>query len=385
MNATPCLVTLGYRKGAYEAIARLGMDAVLVNPVAAPRRFRHRIAAWIGEDWGQPESLARELKKALGDRKAGGVLALTEGSVGPAAVLRRSLGFAGISPETARIVRDKLAMKRFFRARGIAVTDWKPIDERTHADDLVEALGLPLVIKQRDSSGSRGLVIARDRAGARAAIRPGWMAERWIQGREMSVESLVGGGIILLSNPTEYLEPLWCNIVPLQLQETQAKMARDLNRAVLAALDFPPGIAHLELFLTEKGPVLGEIALRPPGGHIMELMALAYGFDPWEALIRLEMGEPIALPRQHRQFAGMWLLHPGPGTVGEIRGLAGARATPGIAKLVIKVKEGDRLPPRTGSGQEAGYLLATGATREAVIAALERARENVRFDLDPGP
>ena len=38
----------------------------------------------------------------------------------------------------------------------------------------------------------------------------------------------------------------------------------------------------MEVFLGEEGPVFGEIAARPPGGYLMDLIPRAYGFDPWE-------------------------------------------------------------------------------------------------------
>jgi biotin carboxylase len=277
---------------------------------------------------------------------------------------------------------DKRLMKRAAMDAGIPVTPWRELGPGVDARALVAELGLPLVLKLPRSSGSRGQVVAQSLEEVAAALPGAALAERFVHGREMSIESFVSGGELIFANPTEYLLPLHASIVaapPTAAGDWEA--ARQLSARVLDAFGFERGMAHLELFLTDQGPVLGEVAARPPGGRLMPLLLRAYGFDPWETLLRIELGRPVSLPRAPRRCAGAWMLHPGAGLVSGVDGLEAARAVPGIRRVRLRVRPGDRIDVRIGSGQDIGYLQAEGPHRDAVAAALVEAHRLVRVQL----
>jgi biotin carboxylase len=251
---------------------------------------------------------------------------------------------------------------------------------------LVAQLGLPLVLKPRDQSGSRGYVIASSREEVAAALQPGLLAERFIHGIEMSIETFRQGGRTLFANPTSYHLPLWANIVPAPLGEEMRRLVLGFNDQVLSALEVRRGLAHLEIYLTPAGPVVGELAVRPPGGYLMRLLELVYGFDPWEALLRiLVLGETVAFPDAGTGYAGVRILHPGAGTVVAVEGLAALRARPGVVEAEVRVGVGSRLGPRLGTGQEAGHLIAAAPTLAEVAALLDAAPELLRIRVRPPP
>ena len=167
------------------------------------------------------------------------------------------------------------------------------------------------MLKAAVGSGSRGTQVVRERDGVPDPLPPGWMAESFVVGVEMSVETFVADDAPLLVNPTQYLVPAWSSLVPAPLPDLGTLVAH--AEAARRALGVTSGVAHLEVFLTDDGPVFGELAARPPGGHIMRLMALAYGFDPWEAVLRIALGETPALPEHAERTAAVRILHPGPG------------------------------------------------------------------------
>lgn len=53
-----------------------------------------------------------------------------------------------------------------------------------------------------------------------------------------------------------------------------------MNHQVIKALNIKWGLTHLEYYGDRNGELFGEIALRPTGGYIMELIKCAYDFDP---------------------------------------------------------------------------------------------------------
>ncbi|GIW71107.1 MAG: argininosuccinate lyase [Planctomycetota bacterium] len=374
---------VGSRRGALAAAERLGLRVLLVTDRAPARARRPKLAGWAEVDLRArpPAEVAAAALELCARERVEAVLALTEFSAVAAAEVRAALGLPGLGPEQAWRCRDKLLMKQCARAAGVRCADTVEIGPATTAAELVERLGLPLVIKQRAGAGGRGTVLARDLAAVAAALQPGWLAEAFVDGIEMSVETLQAAGQVLFVNPTEYLRPGWASIVPAALQQTARSAALDLNRRALAALGIAHGMTHLELFLTPRGPVLGEVAARPPGGFLMDLIGRAYGFDPWEALLRVELGEQPALPRTAGLYAGAWLLHPGGGTVRAVAGLEQARAVAGVEEVRCSLAIGQPLAPRTSTAQWVGRILACGRERDAVAAALERAASALRIEM----
>ena len=386
------IVLVGYRPGALHAASRLGLRTLLVDDKppseAAQRRIQGSVCIPVEQD---PEASAAAIHEALDGSTPRAVVATGERRVLEAAHLRARLGLPGIDPATALTARDKPQMKARVRAAGVRCTDWAELDPTTSAQDLMPALGLPLVLKRRDGCGTAGLVRARTEAEVADALaslspeaRPHWMAERFVHGNEMSVESFVHQGRILFVNPTEYYVPGFSSIAPAALAETEREAVCELNAAALAALGLTQGMTHLELYRTEEGPVFGEVAVRPPGGRLMRLLRRAYGFDPWETVIQLELGgAPPDLPASHGRVAGVWMLYPGPGRVVSARGFAAARRVKGVRKLVCRTRAGRVLEPRGSTGRDVGWIEVSGRSRDQVAERLEAAHGRIHFEMEP--
>lgn len=359
MRRDPAYVILvGRRNGARRAARRLDIQYSIIDP-----------------DKG--ESAPGHLPQ-----KPDAVIAVTESAVVPAAQLRADLGVAGHGMGVAQRCTNKVHMKQAVSAAGVACAKFLVVPEGSlDAKSLVEALGLPVVIKPAVGSGGRDSRVAQTLEHLPASIVHDCIAESYIDGVEMSIESLVVGGRPVFVNYTDYVEPAWANLVPAVLPEDTAGKLRDLNRRAISALGIERGMTHLEVFLTSKGPVFGELGARPPGGQIMKLIEMAYGFDPWEALMNIELGRPVNLPEKPKQFAGMRFFHPDAGRVVSILGLEAAAALPSVEHLDCKLRAGDTVKARVGTGQHCGFALLAG-TQAAVRRDLEAVRRLVRFELE---
>jgi biotin carboxylase len=386
------LVLIGYRPPALHAASHLGLRVLLVDDKppteAAARRLQGAVEAPLE---GDPDALCRLTQEALGDRRPRAVVAAGERGVLAGAALRAAYGLRGIDPETAWLARDKPTMKTAARARGIPCTDWVALTPETTSAELIEALGLPVVLKYRASSGTRSLMVTRTAeeterglASLSAEERGAWMAERFVQGSEMSIESFVRDGEILFVNATEYYIPGFASIAPATLPKQEAEEILALNAAVLSELGLRHGMTHLELYRTADGPLFGEVAVRPPGGRLMRLIRRAYDFDPWEVVIQLELDGPLpALPHKARQAAGAWMLHPGPGRVVSLRGLAAARRVPGVRKLICRTRAGRIVPVRESTGNDVGWLEVSGKNRDEVAERMQKAHDLIHFEMEP--
>ncbi|QDU84661.1 argininosuccinate lyase [Planctomycetes bacterium Pla163] len=386
------LLLVGHQQGLARAVERLGRPA-LVLLARGRRRPAHPGIVGVREvdlqrDLASVERAAREL---LDGRRPAAVVATAERTVVVAAHLREAFGAPGNSRRTALACADKVVMKRAMQEHDVPVATWREVTARTTAKELVDALGLPLMLKPRRDSGGRKQRRVTTVEGAERALAEiaalesggyGWLAEGWVEGVEMSVESFVHGGNAIFFNPTEYFVPRHANILPAVLRPESAREIRAFAERAVEAAGVERGITHVELFRTRRGLVLGELASRPPGGRLMKLLARAWGFDPWEALLRIELGECPTLPTEPRRTSGVWIVHPGAGRLRAIHGVDTARAVPGVRRVALKAEPGDLVAPREGSGQDLGAIFADGADRDAVAASLTAAHRALRFELE---
>lgn len=378
------LLFVGYRPGARQAVEQRGIPARWLLDASKPAPRALQPEHWIQADLHASEQEITSFASQLsGGELPIAVVALTEKAVVPAAWIRNSLGVPGISISTAHRCHDKVQMKDALVSAGIACAPYRSVDESTTAQNLIDELGLPLVLKQRDSSGSRGTVIARSIEEVSQNLIPGWMAEGFVKGRELSVESLVVDGEPVFVNLTEYLNPGWANVVPAQHVDEFRNAIIEQNRRVITALGVERGIAHHELFITSEGLVTGELAARPPGGYLMQLLTDSYAFDVWQALLDVESGQNPHVSSTASSTSGIYILHPGPGLCTQITGLEQARQIPNVTHIDCRLKVGQVLGPRLGVGQSAGCIFAHGNSREEVVRAMESAREQIVFDLQP--
>ena len=142
-------------------------------------------------------------------------------------------------------------------------------------------------------------------------------------------------------------------------------------------------MTHLEVYLTERGPLFGEIALRPPGGYIMNAITHAWDFNPWAAFLAMELGEPFAFPARPVGYAASEVLHPGAGRVRSIRGKTQVLDEQGIREFRLKLKQGDTVAPRAALGQDTGYIVHVSATPAQRLALHQRIGQQLVIDLEP--
>lgn len=99
--------------------------------------------------------------------------------------------YAGSDRLGCSLAMDKEVSKRLLRDAGIPTPDWL-LGPRT-ADEVVEALGVPVIVKAAAGGSSLRLHLAHDRQELEAAIADsrGWgdfaLFERYVRGRELTV------------------------------------------------------------------------------------------------------------------------------------------------------------------------------------------------------
>ncbi|MCB0404879.1 MAG: ATP-grasp domain-containing protein [Bdellovibrionales bacterium] len=373
------VLLIGYRSGVVKALRRLGVPFALWTQ----KRVSLREPA-LFECHTDIPALRKEIETVLEKFRNFGpythVLAGTEGAVYAASIARRFFDARKSRHSTVIKCHDKLFMKSHLKRHRVPMTAFMRFEKELPPREVLGKLGVPVVVKARTLSGSRGITYAQTEQAVASSGDRSHILEKFVNAPEASVESFVNGGKIQFTNTTQYLKKGHINLVPSHLPPAQVEQILHLNAQVIEALRIQWGITHLEVYLSDGGPLFGEIALRPPGGYIMELISKAYGFNAWEAFVAVELDRPFEFNALPKHYTAAHILHPGEGVVRSVARFEKAAGNEFAYKSRLKVKPGDTVAARAGVGEDIGFLLyaASGAAslREALVT------ENTLVDLN---
>lgn len=345
---------------------------------------------WSKQEW---KHFVEELLKKEPNPIA--ILAPTEKSVLPAALISDIIqpNFY-TSIETALHCTHKPTMKRVAQKNAVPCANFlenEAGNNKISKQELIEKLGLPMAFKTCTGSGSRGAFIVKTEAEVPQLLKKGYMAESFVEGVECSIEAVVQNGEVLFQNITEYTEPKFANLVPATFSSEIQKKIFDFNKKIIAALGAKNGITHTEVFIqnleqsdVEKiNLIFGEMALRPPGGYIMELLKLSYQKDFWQVWLDTFLGNKIDIETIKADFySGLRLFHPPAGTLKSIKGKEFVKSIEELQEFTLSVKKGSIINQREGTGQSVGHIVIQGKESTKIKSLLEEVKEKLVFEME---
>ena len=268
-------------------------------------------------------------------------------------------------------------MKQYLFDYDIPMTRFMAESSVVTPAEAFDYLGTPLVRKQRTAYGGRSFELLSAEQNPVFQKNGRNILEKFISAPEASIESFINHGEIRFVNTTSYLEKRHVNLVPAAFDDALQASMLALNRKVIEALIINWGMTHLEVYLGENGLLFGEIAQRPPAGYIMNTMQYAWGFDPWEAFVAMELGGDFSFPRTVVAYSCAEILHPGVGHIDAIRGEQLVKNHANVREFKLKLKIGDIISKREGAGQDIGYLLHASETPAARLALHQHSNRNL--------
>jgi len=317
------------------------------------------------------------------------------------AAVTAHFGLPGVSPRTAALTTNKLAMKERLREAGAPVPWFAPVDSAARLTELARERNAPLVVKPVDSRGARGVLRLT------ADVDPVWafeyargfsptgrvMAEAYLAGPQISTESMLIDGRAYTPGFSDrnyaFLEryaPFFIedggdlpSFLPAEAQRELIAVAENAARA----LGIRDGTAKGDLVWSGGKPYVIEMAARLSGGYFCtHSIPLNTGVELVRWAIRQAIGDPVdarALAPQFQRPVCQRYLFPEPGRVTAIEGFEAVAARPEIAYCELRVAVDDVVAPVENHPGRAGVLMATGATREEARANAERAVADIRI------
>jgi carbamoylphosphate synthase large subunit len=296
--------------------------------------------------------------------------ATVEAHILPAAKVREACQIPGTSVRTAFLCRDKPAMKEALRAADVPCAQSIGANSAQEVRAFAKHVGLPLILKPRDSAGAAGTFRATNGEELEHAIRASGVAdgkpvaaEEFIEGHEGFYDTLSIDGRVVHDFVSHYypnvLEAMRTRWISPQVVTTN-RVTREnyaevmaLGARVIRALGIGTSATHMEWFFGPKGLKFSEIGCRPPGVLVWDLYNAANDMD-----LYLEWAKAIVHGatdvRASRRFAGgMIALRPDQdGRISHYEGLEDVERRHGQWIL-------DRHFPSPGTptqGVDAGYM-----------------------------
>ena len=379
---------------AARAAAEIGLTPVMVTSDVAQYPWLEPAGVRAVEvDTADPAAVSDALARRFSD--IAGVTSTAEFFCPAAAQVARQLGLPGPDPSATWRCRDKAQQRRQFAKFGLPVPRFAEADSVVGAIEAAKRIGLPVVTKPVDGSGSINVALcttlddvemqaesiiaqARNIRGLPAARR--LLVEQFMEGPEISIEALHGNLIAAvgkhLSAPPRFVET--GHDVPASLSKRDARAVEKMVRRGLRALGVMWGVTHTELKLTRTGPVIVEVNPRMAGGHIPELVLLATGIDlPMEAVLASTGQHRHPRASRHGAAAIRFVVAQSQGVAQAFDGLEAARSLRGVREVSLGAA-GSALEVHGDVRDRVGHVIAVAETPEQAAMSAQLAVQAIR-------
>lgn len=331
--------------------------------------------------------------KAAEEFRPDGIMTLaTDMPMRGVAKVSEKLGLHSISYETAVKATDKYEMIKAFKGYNVP-TPWYYLV--TSSDELMSLEGkvsFPCVIKPTDNAGSHGVAkvnsfheLMDTFAYSYGFSRQGKViVEEYLEGAEVSVEVMVVSGIVHILQITDKLTtgaPFFVEMGHSQPSVLSQKIQRQIcNVASTAckAVGIDMGPAHVEMKVTQQGPVMIELGARMGGDNITtHLVPLSTGIDMVKATIQVALGEvPDITPKLHCGSAICFFDAP-LGIITAISGVEDALNKPGVKQISFTKGIGDLSVPIRCSNDRIGSVITQGEDASKALFYASKVKEMI--------
>ena len=342
--------------------------------------------------------------------QADGVLCCAVDAPHVAAEIARVLGLPGLVPERARLSVDKWRQNMTLREAGIMVPATRRIGEPWRGD---ASLAKKFVVKPNDLRGGRGVLVLdgtqfedaqRIRISQAQALRAGGsgtlIMQEWIEGQQISTESIVVDGKVLFTAVAARNYDRLREFAPyvvedgsdsgIQGHSSQISSLTETIERSCAALGWDNLTVKGDLILIENAKwVIIELAARLSGGYFASaIIPAAYGVDLIGAAAALAVGRSqSSVVSSQNVCVCQRYIFPEPADVGrrvvEVKAPGAMKLNGEIVSATIHVKAGDRIKPVVSHTERWGQVVTAGesasSAQKAAAEAVKRLKAGVKL------
>jgi len=402
------LPTTGYRNNDFlAAAAKLGVEIVPAGNYCHQLAPSWGLAPIMALHFDRPAQAAKTVLREM-NGTPDAVLAVDDSGVELAALLSERLGLPGNPADAVRRVRDKLAFRRLLKAHGFRCPAFRHLPSGEDPRKLLPELELPVVVKARRLSASRGVIRADDPEALIRAVNwvraiqlradrdaqdLGLVIEDFIPGREYALEGSLQRGelttLALFDKPDPLDGPYFeetLYITPSRLPEAlQDRIHQEVARACRAA-ELMTGPVHAEVRVNDQGIWILEVAARSIGGLCGRVLNHLLGMSLEELILRQAVAEsvpPLRVAGEGGAAGVMMIPIPRRGIYRGLEGLAAAQSVRGVTGVAITVEPGQIIAPPPDGASYLGFIFSRAASPADAETALRIAHRRLHFDIRP--
>jgi biotin carboxylase len=305
-----------------------------------------------------------------------GVIVFSDAPLRLAAAVADRLNLPFHSPDTARLLTDKLAQRDALGIAGLPGPSFAAVQ----TDDFNVNVPFPAVLKPRAGAGGRDTFIVKNQSELSsflAGCEPTeqFILEEWLPDRTaqtdlaadvVSVESIARNGEIehiMVTGRFPFAPPFreTGSFLPSDLSPTDWNSVTSLAAAAAKALRVEHGILHTEIKMTPTGPRIVEINGRL-GGQIGQLISRIGGPSLFTWAIKLALGLEVGpVPELAKSPIAFFRMIVAPQSATRLEAVEGVKelsSLPGVEEILVGVQPGDTVDFHHSSYREHALMIS---------------------------
>ena len=291
---------LGWSVNCIDALERFDRRYIIVAPDWAEDYAREHDIPFMTWNFERLNDRSMEIAERLDELGVDVAIPLFEETVEWAGAINAVLMKNPRLHGQAVLFRDKALMKRRAQLGGIRVGIFEEAHDKADVIRFLKRVNQtllklegdpndPIHLKAFDKAGCLGHRVIRtpDEVDQIQDEEFPLLMESHLDGWEFAVEAWVHNGKIRFLNISEYVTLGYSVFVPAtpELEKYRPQITREIEK-LIDTFDIDFGFVHPEYFVTSDGTMyFGEVAYRPPGFKVFELLERAYGFNAYQALV----------------------------------------------------------------------------------------------------
>ncbi len=292
------IALLGWSLNAIEAAENFDRRYVVVAPDWAEEYCQKHDIPYVPWNFERLNDRSMEIAETLNEMGVDVAIPMFEETVEWAGAINSVLLDNPRLYGQSLLLRDKALMKRRAQLGGIRVGIFEEAHDK---EDVVRFLKRvnqtllkldgdpndPIHLKAFDKAGCLGHRVIRtpDEVDTIPEEEFPVLMESHLDGWEFAVEAWIHKGKIVFLNISEYVTLGYSVFVPAspELEKYRPQITAQIEK-LIKTFDIEFGLIHPEYFVTNDGEMyFGEVAYRPPGFKVFELLERVYGFNAYQA------------------------------------------------------------------------------------------------------
>ncbi|WP_417516224.1 ATP-grasp domain-containing protein [Marinobacter sp.] len=306
---------LGWSLNAVEAADKFDRRYVVVAPDWAEPYCEEHGIPYVPWNFERLNDRSVEIAQTLKDMGVDVAIPLFEETVEWAGAINSVLMDKPRLFGQAMLLRDKALMKRRAQLGGIRVGIFEEAHDKGDVIRFLKRVNQtllkldgdpndPIHLKAFDKAGCLGHRVIRtpDEVDSIPDEEFPVLMESHLDGWEFAVEAWIHNGKIAFLNISEYVTLGYSVFVPAtpDLEKYRDQIRGEIEK-LIKTFDIDFGFVHPEYFVTSDSTMyFGEVAYRPPGFKVFELLEKAYGFNAYQGLIL--SFDPKTTPEEIKAF-----------------------------------------------------------------------------------